>query len=137
MTGGEASAAAQAASKSRSKRVPPWRNPWRRPYILGGLTWLYILWSLLPILIAVQFSFNDGRSRSTWQGFSVQWYCCNEGSVWEDPSPCSRSRTASSSGLRPSYSDPIGRDAGHGAYPVALAHQQRGECDLADPVGHT
>ncbi len=86
MTGGEASAAAQAASKSRSKRVPPWRNPWRRPYILGGVTWLYILWSLLPILIAVQFSFNDGRSRSTWQGFSVQWYCCNEGSVWEDPS---------------------------------------------------
>jgi len=71
---------------SRSKRVPPWRNPWRRPYILGGVTWLYILWSLLPILIAVQFSFNDGRSRSTWQGFSVQWYCCNEGSVWEDPS---------------------------------------------------
>jgi spermidine/putrescine transport system permease protein len=71
---------------SRSKRVAPWRNPWRRPYILGGVTWLYILWSLLPILIAVQFSFNDGRSRSTWQGFSVQWYCCNEGSVWEDPS---------------------------------------------------
>jgi spermidine/putrescine transport system permease protein len=71
---------------SRSKRVPPWRNPWRRPYILSGVTWLYVLWSLLPILIAVQFSFNDGRSRSTWQGFSVQWYCCNEGSVWEDPS---------------------------------------------------
>ncbi len=71
---------------SRAKRVAPWRNPWRRPYILGGVTWLYILWSLLPILIAVQFSFNDGRSRSTWQGFSVQWYCCNEGSVWEDPS---------------------------------------------------
>jgi spermidine/putrescine transport system permease protein len=86
VTGNEASAAAQATSVSRSKRVPPWRNPWRRPYILGGVTWLYILWSLLPILIAVQFSFNDGRSRSTWQGFSVQWYCCNEGSVWEDPS---------------------------------------------------
>jgi len=86
VTGTEAPAAEQARSIPRSKRVPPWRNPWRRPYILGGLTWLYILWSLLPILIAVQFSFNDGRSRSTWQGFSVQWYCCNEGSVWEDPS---------------------------------------------------
>ena len=86
MTGTEAPAAEQARSIPRSKRFPPWRNPWRRPYILGGLTWLYILWSLLPILIAVQFSFNDGRSRSTWQGFSVQWYCCNEGSVWEDPS---------------------------------------------------
>ena len=66
--------------------VPPWRNPWRRPYVLATVTWLYILWSLLPVLIAVQFSFNDGRSRSTWQGFSLQWYCCNEGSVFEDPS---------------------------------------------------
>jgi len=66
--------------------VPPWRNPWRRPYVLGTITWLYILWSLLPVLIAVQFSFNDGRSRSTWQGFSTQWYCCAEGSVGEDPS---------------------------------------------------
>jgi spermidine/putrescine transport system permease protein len=67
-------------------RVPPWRNPWRRPYVLAGVTWLYILWSLAPVLIAVQFSFNDGRSRSTWQGFSTQWYCCAEGSVGEDPS---------------------------------------------------
>jgi spermidine/putrescine transport system permease protein len=68
------------------KWVPPWRNPWRRPYALAAITWLYILWSLLPVLIAVQFSFNDGRSRSTWQGFSLQWYCCAEGSVGEDPS---------------------------------------------------
>jgi spermidine/putrescine transport system permease protein len=68
------------------KWVPPWRNPWRRPYALAAITWLYILWSLLPVLIAVQFSFNDGRSRSTWQGFSTQWYCCAEGSVGEDPS---------------------------------------------------
>jgi spermidine/putrescine transport system permease protein len=66
--------------------VPPWRNPWRRPYVLATLTWSYILWSLLPVLIAVQFSFNDGRSRSAWQGFSTQWYCCAEGSVGEDPS---------------------------------------------------
>jgi spermidine/putrescine transport system permease protein len=68
------------------KRVAPWRNPWRRPYVLGGITWLYIVWSLLPLVIAVQFSFNDGRSRSTWQGFSSQWYCCADGSVVEDPS---------------------------------------------------
>jgi spermidine/putrescine transport system permease protein len=67
-------------------RVARWRNPWRRPYVLAAVTWLYILWSLVPVLIAVQFSFNDGRSRSTWQGFSTQWYCCAEGSVGEDPS---------------------------------------------------
>jgi spermidine/putrescine transport system permease protein len=34
----------------------------------------YILWSLVPVLIAVQFGFNDGRSRSAWQGFSLRWY---------------------------------------------------------------
>ena len=74
-------------TRSRARRwVPPWRNPWRRPYVLATVTWLYIMWSLLPVLIAVQFSFNGGRSRSTWQGFSTQWYCCAEGSVGEDPS---------------------------------------------------
>jgi spermidine/putrescine transport system permease protein len=67
-------------------RVPPWRNPWRRPYVLAAITWGYILWSLVPVLIAIQFSFNNGRSRSTWQGFSLQWYCCSDGSVFEDPS---------------------------------------------------
>lgn len=75
-----------AVPTGRRSRRPPWRNPWRRPYVLGTITWLYILWSLVPIVIAVQFSFNDGRSRSTWQGFSSQWYCCNDGSVFEDPS---------------------------------------------------
>jgi spermidine/putrescine transport system permease protein len=75
------------APPARARRwVPPWRNPWRRPYVLASVTWLYILWSLVPVLVAVQFSFNDGRSRSTWQGFSTQWYCCAEGSVGEDPS---------------------------------------------------
>ena len=75
-----------AARPARSRRVPPWRNPWRRPYALAGITCAYIAWSLVPVLVAVQFSFNDGRSRSTWQGFSTQWYCCAEGSVGEDPS---------------------------------------------------
>jgi spermidine/putrescine transport system permease protein len=85
MTVPQESAVAEATAPPR-KRVPPWRNPWRRPYVLAAITWAYILWSLLPVLIAIQFSFNDGRSRSTWQGFSRQWYCCNEGSVFEDPS---------------------------------------------------
>ena len=86
MTVEETARADSSASESAPKWVPPWRNPWRRPYVLAGITWVYILWSLLPILIAIQFSFNDGRSRSTWQGFSTQWYCCNEASVFEDPS---------------------------------------------------
>ena len=58
----------------------------RRPYVLATLTWLYVVWSLAPVLIAVQFSFNSGRSRSTWQGFSTQWYWGDPSSVAEDPS---------------------------------------------------
>jgi len=55
-----------------------WRDPWRRPHILRSFTALYLLWSLLPVFIAVVFSFNAGKSRSVWQGFSFRWY-------WGDP----------------------------------------------------
>jgi spermidine/putrescine transport system permease protein len=58
----------------------------RRPFFLAALTWLYVVWSLAPVLLAIQFSFNAGRSRSTWQGFSTRWYCCDPSSVVEDPS---------------------------------------------------
>ena len=51
-----------------------WKDPWRKPHILKAATWLYLVWSLAPVLIAVMFSFNNGRSRSSWQGFSTQWY---------------------------------------------------------------
>jgi spermidine/putrescine transport system permease protein len=51
-----------------------WADPWRPPYVLAGVTVVYLLWSLLPVAIAVLFSFNAGRSRSTWQGFSLRWY---------------------------------------------------------------
>jgi spermidine/putrescine transport system permease protein len=49
-------------------------GPWRPPYVLAVVTVVYLLWSLLPVLIAVLFSFNSGRSRSVWQGFSLRWY---------------------------------------------------------------
>jgi len=42
--------------------------------VLALVTWLYILWSIVPVIIAIQFSFNAGRSRSAWQGFSLRWY---------------------------------------------------------------
>jgi spermidine/putrescine transport system permease protein len=38
------------------------------------VTLLYVLWSIIPVAIAVRFSFNAGRSRSVWQGFSTRWY---------------------------------------------------------------
>jgi spermidine/putrescine transport system permease protein len=59
-------------------RVAPARgyrkNPWRKPRVLQGVTIGYLLWSLLPVVIAVIFSFNDGRSRISWQGFSLRWW---------------------------------------------------------------
>ena len=62
------------------------RNPWRRPWFLEGFTWLYIAWSLLPIALAVLFSFNDGKSQSVWQGFSMRWYTGDPlNSVLHDP----------------------------------------------------
>jgi spermidine/putrescine transport system permease protein len=57
------------------RRIRNWlANPWGKPRFLPAWTWLYIVWSIAPVLIAVQFSFNQGRSRSTWQGFSLRWY---------------------------------------------------------------
>jgi len=54
---------------------------------LVAFTWLYIAWSIVPVLIAIQFSFNDGRSRSSWQGFSWRWYLTDPDlSVLHDPS---------------------------------------------------
>jgi spermidine/putrescine transport system permease protein len=55
-------------------RLQPRRNPWRHAWFLEGFTWLYLIWSLLPVALAVLFSFNNGRSQSVWQGFSWRWY---------------------------------------------------------------
>src|SRR5581483_8685110 len=55
-----------------------WANPWGQPRTLAVVTWLYMVWAIVPVGIAILFSFNDGRSRSVWQGFSTRWY-------WGDP----------------------------------------------------
>ncbi|HLY87032.1 MAG TPA: ABC transporter permease [Gaiellaceae bacterium] len=61
------------------RRVRNWfANPWGQPRALGAITWLYMVWSIAPVLIAILFSFNNGRSRSVWQGFSLRWW-------WRDP----------------------------------------------------
>ena len=62
-----------------------WNDPWRPPRVLVAVTGLYLVWSLLPVLIAVAFSFNDGKSRTNWQGFSFRWYWGDPAkSVWHD-----------------------------------------------------
>jgi spermidine/putrescine transport system permease protein len=62
------------AGRTILTRLRPRRNPWRHPWFLEGFTWLYLIWSLVPVALAVLFSFNNGRSQSVWQGFSWRWY---------------------------------------------------------------
>ncbi len=62
-------------------------NPWGKPRFLAAFTWVYVVWSIAPVLIAILFSFNDGRSRSAWQGFSLRWWVSDPDlSVLHDPS---------------------------------------------------
>ncbi len=67
-------AATEAARAARPGPRWPKRNPWRHPWFLESFTWLYLIWSLLPIGLAILFSFNSGKSQAVWQGFSWRWY---------------------------------------------------------------
>jgi spermidine/putrescine transport system permease protein len=49
-------------------------NPWGRPRFLALTTWVYIAWSLIPVLLAIRFAFNSGRSRTSLQGWSLRWF---------------------------------------------------------------
>lgn len=66
-------------------------NPFRRKHgsarVLAMVTWVYVLWSLLPVLVAVRISFNSGKSRSSFQPMSWRWYWGDKASsVWHDES---------------------------------------------------
>jgi len=81
VTGGAAAPVQPATTRPRL-----WRNPWRKPWLLEGFTWLYLIWSLVPIALAVLFSFNNGKSQAVWQGFSWRWYFTDPvNSVWHNP----------------------------------------------------
>ncbi|MGH3153679.1 MAG: hypothetical protein ACRDOB_23515, partial [Streptosporangiaceae bacterium] len=54
----DAPAAPVAAAAPRRRMFR--RNPWGHPWFLEGFTWLYLIWSLVPIAIAVLLSFNKG-----------------------------------------------------------------------------
>jgi spermidine/putrescine transport system permease protein len=60
---------------SHARRVRGWfGNQWGKPRFLVLVTWGYIVWSIVPVLIAIQFSFNNSRSLSVWHGFTLKWY---------------------------------------------------------------
>ncbi len=73
-------AAADTRPRARRRGLLPGklRNPWGEPRFLVLTTWVYMAWALVPVAIAILFSFNAGRSRSVWQGFSIRWW-------WGDP----------------------------------------------------
>lgn len=60
-------------------RALPWST-----YGLAAIVVAYLAWSLMPVVIAFVFSFNAGRSRSIWQGFSTEWWTGPQ-SVFHDP----------------------------------------------------
>jgi len=69
-----------------------------------------VAWSLAPLAIAIQFSFNSGRSRSTWQGFSLRWYLHDPDlSVLHDPALSQAIvQTVRLAGLTMAIATPIG-----------------------------
>ncbi|HXS45665.1 MAG TPA: ABC transporter permease subunit [Solirubrobacteraceae bacterium] len=69
---------AAAAKKERVSLRERLSNPWGRPRFLAITTWVYIAWSLIPVLLAIRFAFNSGRSRTSLQGWSLRWF-------WQDP----------------------------------------------------
>jgi spermidine/putrescine transport system permease protein len=70
----------------RAPRRRWWRDPWRKPRILQTVTWAYLIWSLVPLTIAIAISFNGSRSNSLLHGFSLQWWWSDPTeSLWHDP----------------------------------------------------
>ncbi len=65
-------------SRPRSRPLRWLSNPWGKTRFLAVFGWGYMLWAIAPVVIAMQFAFNNGRSRSVWQGFSLRWF-------WGDP----------------------------------------------------
>ncbi len=54
-------AAGTVAARSPLPRLR--RNPWGHPWFLEGFTWLYLVWSIVPIALAVLFSLRTTASR--------------------------------------------------------------------------
>jgi spermidine/putrescine transport system permease protein len=76
------------AAPTLGDRVKVWfANPWGQPRFMVVIAWAYVLITIVPVIVAVQFSFNAGRSVTVWQGFDLtKWYFGDSAySVWYDP----------------------------------------------------
>jgi spermidine/putrescine transport system permease protein len=59
-------------------------NPWAKARFLWLIAIGYSVWALLPVVIAVVYSFNSGRSQTSLQGLSLRWYLNDVSSVLQD-----------------------------------------------------
>jgi spermidine/putrescine transport system permease protein len=75
-----------ADTRSPGRRLASWiANPWAQARFLWIAVFAYLAWSLVPVFIAVAYSFNEGKAQTTWQGFSAtRWYVTDVNSVWQD-----------------------------------------------------
>ena len=70
-----------------ASRARAWlANPWAKARFLWLIAIGYTLWALVPVLIAVVYSFNSGRSLTSLQGLSLRWYLWDVNSVRMDDS---------------------------------------------------
>ena len=102
-----ATARTPAEARRMSRLRDWWANPWGKPRFLVLFTALYLVWSIVPILIAIRFSFNEGRSRSTAQGWSLRWYTGDPDlSVLHDPDAAARRFCRACGSRRSPFSSP-------------------------------
>ena len=76
MTAASASLAPPRNRSALRRRAPRLDRQSLGPAALPGAGHLALCrWSIVPVIIAIQFSFNAGRSLTAWQGFSLtRWY---------------------------------------------------------------
>lgn len=81
------SARMTADRSSVTRRFGAWvLNPWSQARFLWIAAIGYVVWTIVPVAIAVAFSFNAGKAQTTWQGFSInRWYTRDVNSVFQDP----------------------------------------------------
>ena len=65
--------ASSAGSQHGTAKAVLVRRPVRAPW-LAFVTGCYLVWSLLPLLLVIVYSFNAGDTVTHWQGFSLRWW---------------------------------------------------------------
>ncbi|MEX0754182.1 MAG: ABC transporter permease [Actinomycetota bacterium] len=74
-------------------RIRAWfANPWGKPRFLAVLTWAFVVWLIVPLVIAILISFNSNRSTTFVTGPSLAWWIGGEletgervGGIFNDP----------------------------------------------------